>query len=224
MKKARQQQAIEKYPFLCDELKIRNGPGQPRVEDNQPALLKTIIDLAMHGSTSHEKRQCDVYCIIKTLDELTQQLKNEGFMISRSGVDPRLLPRQSSSTEGKRHVITVPVKLIRAQNDQHHKHIDGVFATATIQRLEELASFFGPKEVCYISQDDKFRVPIGLTAANKQSPILMHVEYHISFPDHDWVVAEKHKLIPSVYAAIKIQNNGKIIFFLSFLRIQLNSI
>jgi hypothetical protein len=48
---------------------------------------------------------------------------------------------------------------------------------------------------------------MGLTACNKQSPLLMYVEYQIHLPDHDWVVAERHKLIPSVYAAIKVDPN-----------------
>jgi len=62
--------------------------------------------------------------------------------------------------------------------------------------------------VCFISQDDKARVPIRLTAANKQNPLLMHVEYRVSLPDHDWVVDTGHKLIPSVYTGIQIQSNG----------------
>lgn len=36
----------------------------------------------------------------------------------------------------------------------------------------------------------------------------MHVEYKITLPDHDWVKAEKHKLIPSVYAGLVIKENG----------------
>ena len=99
---------------------------------------------------------------------------------------------------------TVPVRLTRAQTDLHRKHVDGPFATASIRYLECLASLLGASQVCFISQDDKARVPIGLTAANKQAPLLMHVEYRISLPDHDWVVAAKHKLIPSVYARICI--------------------
>lgn len=35
----------------------------------------------------------------------------------------------------------------------------------------------------------------------------MHVEYRVTLPDHDWVVAEKHKLIPSVYAVIDVERN-----------------
>lgn len=50
-----------------------------------------------------------------------------------------------------------------------------------------------------IAQDDKACVPMGITAANKQSPILMHVEYKVKLPDHDYVVAPSYKLIPSVW-------------------------
>ena len=77
-------------------------------------------------------------------------------------------------------------------------------SVSTIKHLEEISSTLGPNEVCFLSQDDKTRVPIGLTAANKQSPLLMHVEYRVSLPDHDWVVAAQHKLIPSVYAGIVV--------------------
>jgi len=58
----------------------------------------------------------------------------------------------------------------------------------------------GQKCVFFLSQDDK-------PAANKQSPIRMHLEYRIQLPDHDWVVAERHKLIPSVYAACIVKSS-----------------
>ena len=81
----------------------------------------------------------------------------------------------------------MPVKLIKAQNDSHVKHVDQKFCVSTIKHLEEKSSILRPNEVYFISQDDKARVSIGLTAANKQSPLLMHVEYRVSLPDHDWV-------------------------------------
>jgi len=37
--------------------------------------------------------------------------------------------------------------------------------------------------------------------------MVMHVQYNISLPDHDGVVAESRKLIPSVYAGIEIGRN-----------------
>lgn len=47
---------------------------RPRIEEDQPMLLKTSIDIAMYGSASHEKRQNTVYRSIKTLNELTEKL------------------------------------------------------------------------------------------------------------------------------------------------------
>jgi len=184
-KKRKINELLEDNPELRKSLKVRAQSGRPRIEEYQP-LLDTIVNIAMYGSASHGRRQSDVYRSIKTLDQLTEQLNKDGFTISRSGLYLRLLPKRSSSLEGQRHVTTVPVKLIRAQNDHHAKHIDGLFCTATIRHLEELASMLGPDEVCFLSQDDKARVPIGLTAANKQSPLLMHLEYKVSLPDHDW--------------------------------------
>ena len=74
--------------------------------------------------------------------------------------------------------------------------------------MELLASLLGPQEAYFLSQEDKACVPIGITAANKQSPMITHVEYRVSLPDHDWVVAEQHKRISPVYADIETQPNG----------------
>lgn len=38
----------------------------------------------------------------------------------------------------------------------------------------------------------------------------MSMEYRVQLPDHDWVVASRHKLIPSVYAGIKIISKSPI--------------
>ncbi|GBP67830.1 hypothetical protein EVAR_88882_1 [Eumeta japonica] len=39
--------------------------------------------------------------------------------------------------------------------------------------------------------DDKARVPLRITATNARAPILMHLDYRVKLPDHDFVVAEK---------------------------------
>ena len=64
-----------------------------------------------------------------------------------------------------------------------------------------------PYDVACLSQDDKAKVPLGLPAANKQSTILMHMEYTMKLPDHDFVVAAGHKLTPSVIAGLHIEPN-----------------
>lgn len=148
-----------KNPELKEALKIRDKSGRPNLEIEQPELMKAIINIAIHGSAADEKRRSDIYRSIKTLDELYEELKKD-FNVSRSAIYTRLLPKRSNSFEGKRHVMTVPVKLIRASNDNHAKHPDMYFCTNNIPRLEEIASVLGPSQVCFISQDDKAKVPI----------------------------------------------------------------
>jgi hypothetical protein len=98
------------------------------------------------------------------------------------------------------------VKLIKARNTERKKHEDSHFASAAICFLKDLAVMMGERPVCFLSQDDKARVPLGLPAANKQMPLLMHLEYKVTLPDHDFVIASRHKLIPSVYAACVIKD------------------
>ena len=67
-----------------------------------------------------------------------------------------------------------------------------------------MISCFGEKCVFVISMDDKAKVPIGVAAAAKQAPLMMHVSYEVRLPGHDFVKATKHKLNPSVYAGCEI--------------------
>lgn len=206
-KKAALQRVCEKYPDISSELQRRSPErGRPRLEETQPELLKVITDLAMFGAAAHDRRREESVRSCRTLSQLHEQLIEIGFEISRSATYLRLIPRNQKTLEGRKHVVTVPVKLCRADSDLHKGHADQPFCTASIRSLETLASILGPEQVAFISQDDKARVPIGITAVKKQSPFLMHLEYRIKLPDHDWVIAERHKLIPSVYAGINIKS------------------
>ena len=137
---------------------------------------------------------------VKTLDQLTEALNREGFELKRSSVYLHLLPQNHRTTEGKRHVTTAPVKLYKSQNSKHAWYTSTKFVHAS----EELATILGPAEVTFHSQNDKAKVPIGLTAASKQSPMFMHMKYQVTLPDHGFVVAPKHKLIPSVIGDMKL--------------------
>lgn len=170
------QLACNQSPTVASLLKTRSAPGRPRLEEQQPLLLKTIVDLAMFGASAEERRRSEIVRSCRTLTDLHEKLKELGFEISRSGTYLRLLPRNYTTMEGKRHVVTVPVKLSRPEADHHKAHVDQHFCVATIRSLETLASILGPNQVFFLSQDDKARVPIGLTAANKQAPLLMQVE------------------------------------------------
>lgn len=75
----------------------------------------------------------------------------------------RLFPRGVNTEEGKRNVLTVPVKLCNSDCTLHLiEHKDGTFCTATSSNLEYLASLLGPKQVFSLSTGDKERVPFEL--------------------------------------------------------------
>ena len=59
-----------------------------------------------------------------------------------------------------------------------------------------------------IGNDDKAHIPLGIPAANKQSPILMAMEYPVILLDQTFVVLTIHKLLPSVYATREIKEDG----------------
>lgn len=101
----------------------------------------------------------------------------------------------------------MPVKVAKPQADAHRNHVESKFAVAIMFNSKELASYLGQQEVIFITQDDESRVVLGITTANKQSPILMHLEYQATLTDQDWVVAKAHILIPLVYEGIVIDKS-----------------
>ena len=77
LKKSKLNALLEDNSELRPKLKISARCGQPKIEEEQPLLLQTILDIAMHGSASQEKRQSEIYSSIKTLDQLTEHLKKK---------------------------------------------------------------------------------------------------------------------------------------------------
>ncbi|CAF3698963.1 unnamed protein product [Rotaria sordida] len=201
---------FETKPELHPQLNklYRRGAGRPRIEEQCPDLLQIIEEIAKVGGASDDRRRSETIRPCLTLDDLREKIKQRGYDIKRTTLYYRLLPHRASSIDGRRHVHTVPVRLRRAQNDEHGKHEDGHFATATIRYMKDLASIFGNDCVFYLSQDDKCKVPLGLPAARIQAPMLMHLDYRIRLPDHDWTVAPRHQLTPSVYAACLLSEDG----------------
>ena len=140
-------------------------------------LIKATCLIGSSGSATHDRRRNEVIRTVKTLDQLTEALNREGFELKRSSEYLHLLPRNHRTTEGKMHVATAPVKLYKSQNSKHVLHPSTKFALVSIRSLKELAAILGPAEVKFHSQDDKAKVPIGLTAGSKQAPMFMYMEY-----------------------------------------------
>ena len=200
------------YPEAATKLKkleVKTTAGQPNLESQQESLLEAILSIVITGSSADDRRRSEVYNSVRYLDDLKSTLEKKGFNLSRTGTYDRLLPANMRYKDGKRHIHTVPVKLQLPQNDLRKKHPDGHFAMASVMFTRELAILFGDNHMFFLSQDDKARVPLGLPISKKQTAILMHLEYKVTLPDHDFPIGEKHKLILSVYAAC-LKKDGEV--------------
>lgn len=208
-RRGKQKQVIEGNPDIGKALKISTRVGRPSVvESSQPDLIKHIVDIVEHNSMAHERRHNDTLKTVTTLDDLKSALLVKGIDIARSTLYYYIQPPSFKSIDGRKHVLTAPVRLLRAQNDKRKDHIDRYFAKATIDNMKEMASMMGRRAVGCISQDDKARVDLGRTAAKVQKPILMHLDYKVQMSDHDFVAGPGLKLIPSVYSGLMIKENG----------------
>ena len=103
---------------------------------------------------------------VKTLDDLHAAIKGLGYQISRSGLYLRLLPRDATTIHGKKHVKTVPVRLVRPENNLRKSHPDRMFAAETFKTGQDIVEFLGSEAAIYLSQDDKSAVHIGVTPSN----------------------------------------------------------
>ena len=101
------------HPELAAILKSRETVGRPRIESDQPDLLKDVLEIATIGAACSDKRREDLFRTVKTLDDLQKAISDLGYSLSRTALYYRLLPRSSTSVAGRRHVKTVPVRLIR---------------------------------------------------------------------------------------------------------------
>ncbi|KAF2895812.1 hypothetical protein ILUMI_10363 [Ignelater luminosus] len=107
-------------PTVANLLMACSASGRPRLKEQQPELLKTIVDLAMFGASAEERRRSEIARGCRTLPDLHDKLKEHGFQISKSGTYLRLLLRDYS---------TVPVKLSRPEADHHKAHPDQHFVS-----------------------------------------------------------------------------------------------
>ena len=112
---------------------------------------------------------------VKSTDQLHSALDDLGYRLSKTALYYRLLPKNSRSSEGKRHVKTVPVRLVRPENNLRRKHPDRMFAAESYNSCFKIVETLGPLASIATSFDDKAAVHIGVTAAKRQGPMLMNM-------------------------------------------------
>ena len=119
-----------------------------------------IVQKSPFSSDDHRKKFRSVKAIYRYASERAHYTHCSD--IRRSSVYLRLISRNVCSIEGKRHVNTTPVKVLRSQNSKHNSHEGATLARSTFWHLEAIVEFLGPEEVIFHSQNGKVKVPSGV--------------------------------------------------------------
>lgn len=75
------------------KIQINEGPDRPRIETDQPEVLKTIADIVMFVRATADRRRPNLVKSGKTLTELVTEINSSlGITVSRSVRYLHLLP------------------------------------------------------------------------------------------------------------------------------------
>ena len=126
---------LERAGSIDKSLLPRSGPGRPRLSEHQlglPEAITAAVTADNNKVIADPRRRSEVIRSYMRLDDLVTELQTRGFTIKRTGTCLRLLPKRSSSIQGRLHVETVPFKLIRPQNNFYEKHPDADFCFSLV--------------------------------------------------------------------------------------------
>ena len=71
----------------------RSHQGRPRIEEDQPQLLQTILDIVSATSAADDRRRTEMLRTVTTLKDLTAELNLRGINIKETTAYYRLVPR-----------------------------------------------------------------------------------------------------------------------------------
>ena len=171
-------------------------------------MIETSFNHIFCNVGAENKQKSQVVSKVTNLEELAITLQNEKLQLHTTGSNVyRLLPKNGLTSDGKRCLEISNVDMNFKSSVVRHPDLS--FSNATLGYLEELASLLGPREVSFHSQNNLYRVPIGLALPNSdQSPLLMHIEKTENILDNeDYIYPPAHKLILSITAAMEIKED-----------------
>ncbi|KAF9422454.1 hypothetical protein HW555_001852, partial [Spodoptera exigua] len=81
--------ACNQSPIVADLLKARSAPGRPRLEEQQPQLLKTIVDLAMFGASAEEQHRSEIVRNLPSLQWYSEHVRESQYLLQVVKCDDR---------------------------------------------------------------------------------------------------------------------------------------
>ena len=128
---------------------IREKRGRPPVEVWCPGLGAIIQEIVNSECAADPRRRTEAVTYANTLDQLGDELQKRGYHLSRQTTYLRIMPRRPDSIHGRRHVHTVPVKLLKPQEDLNKQLPQTRFCLTEDRMMKQIASYLGLLYVLY---------------------------------------------------------------------------
>ena len=77
-RKSKLEEICAEYPDIKEKRFVRDIVGRLNPEKDQSLLFETIVDIAMYSSSADARRKTETIRSVKTLYELTEELKKVG--------------------------------------------------------------------------------------------------------------------------------------------------
>eukprot|EP00771_Trimastix_marina_P000030 gnl/Trimastix_PCT/1024.p1 GENE.gnl/Trimastix_PCT/1024~~gnl/Trimastix_PCT/1024.p1 ORF type:complete len:691 (-),score=56.82 gnl/Trimastix_PCT/1024:1028-3100(-) len=186
-------------------------PGRPPFEElNQDLRDEIYAVLTQHDTFASLKRRGEFDRTIHSVKQLHRSLLAKGISLSYSATFLYLMPVNKRRRESKRHRPNpLPFKLVKPHDAAREEHQDQHYCASMVKKAMLAAHTHLPESIL-ISQDDKAKVPLGTAAIGRQTSIVMGMERDVDMPDHTFPVAAKHKLTPSCYLVMQMNNSEEL--------------
>ena len=156
------------------KLNFKQKAGRPNFESKLEGLHEAILSIVVTDSFADEGRRSEVYNSVRSFDDLHKALQDKGFALNQTATYYGLLAANAHHNDGKRHVYTVPAKLLQTHNDIQKKHPDSHFAMTLVKFAKTFAClldnqnvFFYPKMIRHmfllVCQFPKNKLPFKCT-------------------------------------------------------------
>ena len=192
-------------------LSLRQAPsgvgGRIPWTSRYPEIASILLRICgTHGTLAADETRASPVSRVRnmTLRALAKEVSHQlGERLPPSTLYTMIFPRRPKGLEERRHRPIVPLRFLRPRNSLMCNHPDGHLCNSVARDCFDLLSLY-PRETCVVSVDNKNKIALGgSTAVPRGSSLLLsELGKATQLPDHDFPVANRHKITPSVYMTI----------------------
>ncbi|CAG8733795.1 22032_t:CDS:2, partial [Cetraspora pellucida] len=165
-----------------------NKPNCPSFLQTHPDLLDHIHVSIEFGAAENKRRRKVVK--VRTINHFVNDGKNiYSKYVARSIINNYLQPSHPNSIAAKTNCYPVNILVLLVSRTDNNDHPDEHYCLASVKVTRQYAFLFS-KFLVIILQDDKAKVPFGITAIKRTFRVLQTIREPVMVPDYNFSVGQ----------------------------------